>query len=32
VQDSNFGELDYASSDNSEVSLVVRYDSAIHLF
>jgi hypothetical protein len=32
VQDTNMGELDYASSDNAEVSLVVRYDSAIHLF
>ena len=32
VQDTNFGELDYASSDNAEVSMVVRYDSAIHLF
>lgn len=32
IQDINMGELDYASSDNAEISLVVRYDSAIHLF
>jgi hypothetical protein len=32
VQDFNGGELDYASSDNAEISLVIRYDSAIHLF
>jgi hypothetical protein len=32
VQDTNMGELDYASSDNAEVSMVIRYDSAIHLF
>ena len=32
VQDMNGGELDYASSDNAEISLVIRYDAAIHLF
>lgn len=32
IQDVNFSDLDYASSDNAEISLVVRYDSAIHLF
>lgn len=32
VQDFNGGELDYASSDNAEISMVVRYDAAIHLF
>jgi hypothetical protein len=32
VQDTNMGELDYASSDNAEVTMVIRYDSAIHLF
>lgn len=32
VQDSNFSELDFASSDAVEIALVVRYDSAIHLF
>lgn len=32
VQDFNGGELDYASSDNAEISMVIRYDAAIHLF
>lgn len=32
VQDSNFGELDYASSDAVEVTLVIRYDAVIHRF
>lgn len=32
IQDTNMGELDYASSDNAEVSMVIRYDAAIHLF
>lgn len=32
IQDTNMGELDYASSDNVEVSLVIRYDTAIHQF
>jgi hypothetical protein len=32
VQDVNFGDLDYASSDNAEVSIVVRFDTAIHQF
>lgn len=32
IQDMNGGELDYASSDNAEISIVVRFDSAIHLF
>jgi len=32
VQDTNMGELDYASSDNAEVSLVIRYDAAFHIF
>lgn len=32
IQDFNGGELDYASSDNAEISMVVRFDAAIHLF
>lgn len=32
VQDSNFGDLDYASSDNVEINCVLRYDSAVHQF
>jgi len=28
IQDANFGELDYASSDNAEISLVIRFDAA----
>lgn len=32
IQDVNFGDVDYASSDNLEVALVIRYDSAIHQF
>lgn len=32
IQDFNGGELDYASSDNAEISIVVRFDAAIHLF
>lgn len=32
IQDVNFGELDYASSDTAEVALIVRFDSAIHEF
>ncbi len=32
VQDANFSELDYASSDNLEVAITLRYDSAVHLF
>lgn len=32
VQESNFGDLDYASSDNVEISAVLRYDSVIHQF
>lgn len=32
VQDTNMGELDYASSDNAEVALVIRYDAAVHQF
>lgn len=32
IQDINGGELDYASSDNLEISLVVRYDAAIPVF
>jgi hypothetical protein len=31
IQDFNGGELDFASSDNAEVALVVRYDAAIHI-
>jgi hypothetical protein len=29
VQDSNFGDLDYASSDNLEIQCSLRYDNAI---
>lgn len=32
TQDVNFSDLDYASSDNLEIALVVRFDTAIHLF
>lgn len=32
IQDFNGGDLDYATSDTAEVSLVIRYDSAIHQF
>lgn len=32
VQDSNFGDLDYASSDNIELAVVLRFDSVIHQF
>jgi len=32
VQDLNAGDLDYASSDNAEISLVIRYDSALHQY
>lgn len=32
IQDFNGGELDYASSDNAEISIVVRFDAALHLF
>ena len=32
IQDSNLGELDFASSDNCEVALIIRYDSANHIF
>lgn len=32
IQDTNFGDLDYASSDNAEVAIVVRFDAAIHQF
>jgi hypothetical protein len=32
IQDTNMGELDFASSDTAEVTLVIRFDSAIHLF
>jgi hypothetical protein len=28
VQDSNFGDLDYASSDNVEIAFTIRYDNA----
>lgn len=28
-QEANFGDLDYASSDNSEISFTLRYDNAI---
>jgi hypothetical protein len=31
IQDFNGGELDFASSDNAEVALVIRYDAAIHI-
>jgi len=29
VQDSNFGDLDYASSDNLEITAIIRFDQAI---
>lgn len=32
IQDTNMGELDYASSDNAEISLVIRFDAAIHQY
>lgn len=32
IQDLNAGELDYASSDNAEITLMIRYDSAVHQF
>lgn len=32
VQDTNFGDLDYASSDLAEIALVLRYDQASLLF
>lgn len=32
IQDFNGGELDYSSSDNAEISIVVRFDAAIHEF
>lgn len=32
IQDSNFGDLDFASSDNAEISLVIRFDTVIHNF
>lgn len=32
IQDFQGGELDYASSDTADITLSVRYDSAVHLF
>lgn len=32
VQDNNMGDLDYASSDNVEIAIVLRYDSAVQQF
>jgi hypothetical protein len=32
VQDSNFGDLDYSTSDNVELSCVIRYDNAVLQF
>lgn len=32
VQDSNYGELDYASSDNLEIQCTLRFDDAVHQF
>ncbi len=32
IQDFNGGELDYASSDTAEIAIIVRYDSALHIF
>lgn len=32
VQDSNFSELDFSSSDNVEIAVVLRYDVCIHQF
>ena len=32
VQDSNMGDLDYASSDNVEITAVLRFDSATQQF
>lgn len=31
-QDVNMGELDYASSDNAEIALVIRYDAVFHVY
>lgn len=32
VQDSNFGDLDYASSDNIEITATLRFDNAVLQF
>lgn len=32
VQDSNFGDLDYASSDAAEIQLAIRFDAADHVY
>lgn len=32
IQDSNFGELDFASSDNVEIACVLRFDNAVLQF
>ena len=32
VQDSNFGDLDYATSDNLEITAVIRFDNAVLQF
>lgn len=32
IQDTNFGELDFASSDNAEITLTIRFDAAVHQF
>lgn len=32
VQDCNFNDLDYASSDISDIAVVIRYDAVIHEF
>ncbi len=32
VQDSNYGDLDYASSDPVEIAMVLRFDQSTLLF
>lgn len=32
IQDTNFGDLDYASSDNTEIQCTIRFDAAVQQF
>ena len=32
IQDSNWGDLDYASSDNVEIACTLRFDNAIQQY
>jgi hypothetical protein len=32
IQDTNFGDLDYSTSDNAEIQLVIRYDLAVQQY